>query len=128
MEVGTELPTITKRIDQPNIDAYAEAAGDFNPIHLDNEFAKTTQFGGTIAHGMMVAAILSELLSNAHKLEWPRTGKLKIRFKAPVKPGETVTAYGTVKQAKGHEITYSVGIRNQDAEDVITGEATLTIA
>ena len=132
MQAGDELMPITRSIDQTDVDAYAEAAGDFNPIHIDEEFATTTQFGGTIAHGMMVATMLSELMATEFKRDWANTGKLKIRFRAPVRPGDTVTAHGQVKRIRhgegGTEITCTVGVRDQVGEAAISGDATVTIS
>ena len=60
---GDALPAVEREIDQTRIELYAEASGDFNPIHVDREYAAGTQFGSTIAHGMMVAAIVSEAMA-----------------------------------------------------------------
>ena len=132
MQPGNELKSITREIAQTDVGAYAEAAGDFNPIHLDEEFAGGTQFGGTIAHGMMIAAMLSELMATDFGRTWATTGKLKIRFRAPVRPGDTVTAHGQVKRVRardgGTEVTCTVGVRNQDGEDAITGDAVVTVS
>ena len=139
MEVGTELRSITRTVEQANITAYAEASGDFNPIHLDEEFARTTRFGGTIAHGMMIAAMLSELMAAEFTGAWTNTGQLKIRFRSPVRPGDTVTAHGEVsrvrgevsrvrEEAEGTKFTCSVGIRTCKGESAITGNATVVVA
>ncbi len=55
---GEALATIEKIVSQDKIDEYAKATGDFNPIHINQAFAETTQFGGTIAHGMLIAAYI----------------------------------------------------------------------
>lgn len=132
MDVGTELKPITRRVEQVDIAAYAEASGDFNPIHLDEEFARSTRFEGTIAHGMMIAAMLSELMAAEFKRDWTNSGHLKIRFRAPVRPGDTVTAHGRVsrvrEEAVGTRVTCSVGIRGEDAEESITGSATVVVS
>ena len=129
MNPGTVLPTVEKHITQEQIGKYAEASGDFNPIHIDPAFAAKTQFGGTIAHGMMVAANISEMMSAAFGHAWADSGKLKIRFRAPVRPGDTVTAFGEVKSVRetdaGNEITCTVGIRRQDGENAIVGDASV---
>ena len=131
MKEGDSLPEIEKKITQAQIQVYAEASGDFNPIHVNEDFAKTTQFGGTIAHGMLIASNVSEMMATAFKKSWLENGRLKIRFKAPVKPGDTVSTFGTVKSIKenlgARETTCNVGVRNQSGEDVITGEAVVTI-
>ena len=132
MEVGTELRSITRTVEQANISAYAEASGDFNPIHIDEEFARATRFGGTIAHGMMIAAMLSELMAAEFAGDWVDTGQLKIRFRSPVKPGDTVTAHGEVSRvrevAEGTRITCSVGIRTDKGDSAITGNATVVVS
>lgn len=132
MEVGAELRSISRKIEQANISAYAEASGDFNPIHIDEEFARATRFGGTIAHGMMIAAMLSELMAAEFASDWTNTGQLKIRFRSPVKPGDTVTAHGEVSRvrevAEGVRIMCSVGIRTDKGDDAITGNATVVVS
>ena len=126
------LPTVEKLVTQEQIERYAEAAGDFNPIHIDHEFAATTQFGGTIAHGMLIAAFLSEMLTHTFHEDWLESGRLKIRFKAPVLPGDQITAFGRVKSVGekdgASEVTCTVGVRKQDGEAAITGDATVVIS
>ena len=122
---GDALPTVEKTVDQARIEMYAEASGDFNPIHVDEDFAAQTQFGGTIAHGMMIAATISEMMSAAFGTDWARSGKMKIRFRAPVKPGQRVTARGSVRSVaeseSGRRITCSVSVDKDDGETAITG-------
>ena len=131
MQSGDSLPTIEKQVTQEQIERYAAASGDFNPIHVDREYAASSQFRGTIAHGMMIAASISEIMTLAFDQDWLRRGKLKIRFRAPVYPGDTVTAFGHVKAVRerngAREITCSVGVRRQNGEAAITGDATVTV-
>ena len=132
MKEGDSLPVIEKVVTQGLIQKYAEAAGDFNPIHVDEEFAATSYFGGTIAHGMMIVATISEMMTVAFQADWLTGGRLKIRFRAPVRPGDTVSTFGKVKgvlnREGAKEIACSVGVRRQNEEDAITGDATVTIA
>ena len=122
---GDALPTVEKTVDQARIEMYAQASGDFNPIHVDEDFAAQTQFGGTIAHGMMIAATISEMMSAAFGMDWARSGKMKIRFRAPVKPGQRVTARGSVRSvaesASGRRIVCSVSVDKDDGETAIAG-------
>ena len=116
-------------VSQERIDRYAAASGDFNPIHVDREFAARSQFGGTIAHGMLVAASISEMMTQAFQEDWLQTGRLKLRFRAPVYPGETITAFGQVKGVRARngatEVSCTVGVRKQNEELAITGDATV---
>ncbi|MCI0439171.1 MAG: MaoC family dehydratase [Chloroflexi bacterium] len=131
MDPGDALPTVEKHVTQERIERYAEASGDFNPIHVDAEFAKGSHFGGTIAHGMMVAAYISEMMTLAFRESWLGGGRLKIRFRAPVYPGDTITAFGQVKKIERRdgfeEIACSVGVRRQNGEVAITGDATVSV-
>jgi 3-hydroxybutyryl-CoA dehydratase len=71
---------------------FAAASGDNNAMHINEEFASTTQFGGRIAHGMLTASVISAAI--AGRLPGPGTVYLSqnIRFRAPVRPGDTVHA------------------------------------
>ena len=132
MQKGDSLPQVEKQVDQARIEQYASASGDFNPIHIDQEFATQTQFGGTIAHGMMVAATISEIMTSAFGADWARTGKMKIRFRSPVKPGQTVTASGSVRKVTSegdyNRISCSVTVVKDDGEVAISGQTEVTVA
>ncbi|MEX0682655.1 MAG: MaoC family dehydratase [Dehalococcoidia bacterium] len=122
-EVGASLPSVTKLITQDKINTYAQAGGDKNPLHTDAEFAARTQFGGTIAHGMLVLAYVSEMLTAAFGEDWLARGRMKIRFRAPARPGDTVTASGNVTFTSGGRIVCAVECRNSAGELLISGEA-----
>ena len=129
MNEGDVLPSVERTITQDRIAKYAAASGDFNPIHVDEAFAADSRFRGTIAHGMLVAASVSEVMSAVFGLDWLDDGRLKLRFRAPVFPGDTITAYGVVKavgEGEGTgEVVCSVGVRRQTGEAAITGEASV---
>ena len=124
---GDSLPTIEKVVTQDQIEKYAHASGDFNPIHIDHEFAATTQFGGTIAHGMMVAATISEMMAAAFERNWPESGSMKIRFRSPVKPGQRITTQGSVRRVDAADgisrIWCTVSVVKDDGETAIAGQA-----
>ena len=80
-----------RSVTQQRISHYAAASGDNNPLHIDEEFAATTQFGGTIAHGMMVFGYMSDALLQTYGVDWVKTGRMRARFRAPARPGDTVS-------------------------------------
>ena len=88
---------ITKTIEQSDVDAFADVTGDRNPIHVDEEFAKTTRFGKRIAHGMLTASLISSVLAN----KLPGEGSVylgqTLQFVAPVFPGDEITAREAAK-------------------------------
>lgn len=104
---------LVKRVDQAMINDYAEVSGDKNPIHIDSEFAKGTQFGGTIAHGMLVLAFVQEALVRKFGHDALFGKKLSARFKAPVRPGDNVSI-----DLKGDE-ECKIQCRNQNGEVVL---------
>ena len=122
-EVGNELPAVVREVTQLKIDRYAEASGDHNPLHVDPAFAATTQFQGTIVHGMLVLAYLSEMLTGAFGQRWLDAGRLKIRFRAPARPGDTITSTGTVTRVEGENVSCNIESRNQTGEVLISGQA-----
>jgi len=124
--VGAELPSLAKTLSQEKIDRYARASGDFNPIHMDPAFAAQTPFGGTIAHGMLLLAYLSEMLTAAFGQAWLAGGRLKIRFKGAARSDETVTIGGHVQRVQeGHEgcrLWCDVECLNQQGEVLVAGQ------
>jgi len=123
LAVGSELPPVVKEITQKTIARYADASGDHNPLHVDPDFAATTQFEGPIAHGMLVLAYLSEMLTGAFGDRWLESGHLKIRFRAPARPGDTITATGTVTAVDGGFVSCDIECKNQTGETLISGQA-----
>ena len=95
---GLRLPELYKEIDQEKINNWAAISGDFNRLHVDPEYARTTSFGGTIAHGPMALAFLNELMMSWAGAKWAIGGRLlDVRFKAPIRPGERIKISGTIK-------------------------------
>lgn len=95
LEVGM-TDVYGKTLTDADIVLFSGISGDINPVHLNHEFASTTMFEGRIAHGMLVASFISTVIGT--KLPGPGciyVGQ-SLRFKAPVKSGETVTARVTV--------------------------------
>ena len=131
MRSGDVLPSISKVVVQEDINMYAEASGDPNPLHLDQDFAADTHFGRIVAHGMLVLAYISEMMTQAFGRHWLEAGHLKVRFRAPVYPGDQVTTFGEVRRVSKEDgnvrLECFVGCRNKQGEEVINGEASVTM-
>lgn len=131
MKEGDSITEVVKEITSEQVLLYAKASGDFNPIHVDAKFAEGSQFGRNIAHGMMVAASISESMSLTFGASWHASGKVKIRFRSPAYPGDTVTASGQIQkilQSKEEtEIRCSVSVTNQAEEVIISGTSSVII-
>jgi len=125
---GPEVAAVTRLLTQPMLNAYAEASGDHNPIHIDEAFARTTPMGGTIAHGMLVLSFISEMMAGAFGERWLASGSLDVRFRAPARPGDTVTARATQQEPKDGRLRYAVECVSQTGEALITGAAEVDAA
>lgn len=117
---------IAKTITDADIVLFAGVSTDVNAVHMDEDFAKTTMFGGRIAHGMLSASLISAVLGN--RLPGPGTIYLSqsLRFRAPVRPGDTVHARVTVKEVVADKCRVVVDtVCTVGDKVVIDGEATL---
>ena len=132
LTVGTDLPPMVKPVRQEEINLYARASGDYNPIHIDEDFAKKTPLKGTIAHGMLILAYISELMTASFGESWLRGGTLEVRFRTPARPGDSVSVSGQVgaveREGEATLVKCNVSCRNQDGEVIIGGEATVKMA
>ena len=88
----------SREVTGADIDAFAEVTGDDNPVHLDEAYAAKTRFGGRIAHGMLSAGYISTVLGS----RMPGPGAIylsqSLRFRRPVRIGDTVTATATISE------------------------------
>ena len=129
IQEGKIFDPVVKHITQENISLYAEASGDFNPIHIDESFAAKTPLGGTIAHGMLSLAYVSEMMTSAFGQNWLSEGKLRAKFKEPARPGDTLTINGKIICLEQRDdVSYancSFECLNQKGEMIVTGETTV---
>lgn len=126
LKIGDKA-SMAKTVSEYDIYTFAGVTGDFNPVHIDTEFAKNTMFKERIAHGMLSAGFISAVLGTA----LPGANSIymgqELAFKAPVKIGDTVTA--TVEVIEKIEAKSRVILRttvtNQDGVVVVDGKATI---
>jgi len=94
-EIGAEFESPARTVTEADIVQFAGLSGDYNPLHIDEEYCKTTIFGGRIAHGPLVYAIAAGLLFQLHLYDDTLIAFLgfeDLRFTKPVKPGDTIHA------------------------------------
>jgi 3-hydroxybutyryl-CoA dehydratase len=118
-----QISAVVRELPQAMIDAYAQASGDYNPIHIDPAFAASTPMGGTIAHGMLVLAFISEMMTAAFGENWLSSGGLDVRFRAPARPGDRITARARRMESKDGRLRYAVECVSQKDEVLISGTA-----
>ncbi|RLA21017.1 MAG: (R)-hydratase [Gammaproteobacteria bacterium] len=124
-EVG-QTDSISKTVTETDLVLFAAVTGDFNPIHVDEEYAKKTMFKGRIAHGVISAGIISAVL--AMKLPGPGSIIMEknIKFKAPVRIGDTVTATVTITEIiKEKRIIKLHTVCTVAGKEVNTGDCTM---
>lgn len=121
------MKALTARITDSKIRTYALLVGDFNPIHLDEEYAKKTIFKGRIAHGMLCAGLISAAIAK----EYPGSiyTNQYLMFRRPVRINDCVTVYlAEDGPRRGRKLVLHTECRNQIDEVVITGSATISLA
>jgi 3-hydroxybutyryl-CoA dehydratase len=121
--------TFAKTITQADIEAFAGLTGDRNPLHLDDAFARRSRFGRPIAHGTLVAGVISAALGTV--LPGPGAIYLSqtLKFLRPVFPEDTVTATVEVTAYRADKgiVTLRTTCANQLGDRVIEGEAVLLV-
>ena len=124
-----EKAQLSRVISEDDIRRMADITGDFNPVHMDEEFASRTRFRGRIAHGVFSAGLISAVLGT--KLPGPGAVYLKqtLDFLYPVRAGDTLTAEVEVTSWRADKriITLKTRCLNQDGKDVVYGEAVLLV-
>lgn len=124
-----ERASFTKTVTEADVTTFAGLIGDFNPIHVDAEYARKSRFGDRVAHGMFTAGLISAVLGN--KLPGPGSIYLsqQIEFLAPVYIGDTITATVEVTAWRANKriITLRTDCSNQAEKEVVTGQAVLLV-
>ena len=129
VKVGDKV-SFTKTVSEDDIIAFAEVTGDKNPLHLDDSYAAKTRFKERIAHGMLSAGYISAALGTRLA---PNSTVIYIsqdlRFRRPVKIGDTITATCEVTdlQPDRRFATVKTTCINQASEEVLLGEATVLL-
>jgi len=117
--------SFSKHVTEQDVVLFAAVSGDVNPVHLDEDFAAGTVFGGRIAHGMLTGAVISAALA----MELPGPGVIylgqTLRFTRPVKLGDRITVQleVTEKRDDKHIVKLACTVTNQDDKVVASGEA-----
>ncbi|HEX2863982.1 MAG TPA: MaoC family dehydratase [Deinococcales bacterium] len=124
--VGRE-ESLTKTVTEADVVAFAGVSGDWNPVHVDAEYAARTRFGQRVMHGMFSAALISNVLGT--RLPGPGAVYLgqTLRFRAPVFIGDTLKVTARVKAQRDDRplLTIETIVTNQKGDVTTEGEATV---
>jgi 3-hydroxybutyryl-CoA dehydratase len=128
IQIG-QRASFTKTVTESDVTTFAGLIGDFNPLHVDAEYARKSRFGQRVAHGMFTAGLISAVLGN--KLPGPGAIYLsqQLEFLAPVFIGDTITATVEVSTWRPEKriITLRTDAYNQADRQVVTGKAVLLV-
>lgn len=124
LKVGAQAE-LTKTITEADIVLFAGLTGDFYPVHMDEEYAKRTRFGGRIAHGMLVGSLVSTVNGWILGAGGGISLRQALEFRKPVKPGDTITVKGEITELMPDKRQLKIRhtLTNQRGEVVIVGEA-----
>jgi 3-hydroxybutyryl-CoA dehydratase len=124
-----ERASFTKTVTESDVTTFAGLIGDFNPIHVDAEYARKSRFGQRVAHGMFTGGLISAVLGN--KLPGPGAIYLsqQLEFLTPVFIGDTITATVEVTSWRPEKriLTLKTDCYNQQQDQVLTGKAVLLV-
>ena len=123
MAVSTMLKPAELKVTESVVQAYAQITNDFNPIHVDPEFAAGTPLGGAIAHGTLSLCLVWQCLQDNFGDNVFADLDLDVRFVKPVFVGETVTAGG--RKSDDEPGRYEIWVRGADGSDRISGSLRL---
>ena len=124
IKIGDEA-SLSRTITEAHIVNFAGITGDFNPVHVDAEYAQQSMFGERICHGMLMAGLISAVLG----MQLPGSNAIylgqDLKFTAPVKIGDTVTVTATVTEKRDDKriIKLRTTVSNQKGELVVDGNA-----
>ncbi|MFX1369343.1 MAG: MaoC family dehydratase [Promethearchaeota archaeon] len=120
---------VVHTVTEEDIKTFGDLSGDYNPVHFDEEWAKTTMFKGRIAHGILTAAFISAAIGM--KLPGPGTVYMSqsMKFLGPVRIGDTITARVEIVDLNDEKqrVTLKTTCTNQKGKVVLDGEALITL-
>lgn len=124
LKPGDTLPSKSLSVTQELINQYADICGDYNTLHVDVEAMKSNEmFGGsTIAHGTINVEPLLQAICDIQGTTWPKEGTtIDLQFRAPVKPGMTISNKLTVKEKTSSSAVCDMEIVDQTGAPCVRG-------
>jgi 3-hydroxybutyryl-CoA dehydratase len=126
------IERFTKTVAETDVHLFAGITGDFSPIHVDEEFARSTRFGGRIAHGALLVGFVSTVMAKMTALLPPPGGvsyKYEMKFVGPVRLADTVTTELRLAEVRRErrELVFAARSRNQRGDTVLEGQTILKV-
>jgi acyl dehydratase len=125
---GQRLEQVVQTIERADLVRYAGASGDFNPIHWNDEWARSVGLPGVIAHGMFSMGVAARMVS-AFARDPAAIKRLRVRFASMIQPGQTMTVSGEVAEVSGGRVRIRYWGEDENGNRVLSkGEAELELA
>tara|TARA_A100001011_G_scaffold317962_1_gene337513 strand:- start:621 stop:1016 length:396 start_codon:yes stop_codon:yes gene_type:complete len=126
-----KIKSIKKLISERMVQDYAEVSGDYNPIHLDEDYAKKTEFKNKIVHGMLLISNITEIMFKNFGNSWNKNGTLKIKFRNPLPVNSNLETNLKIKKLDknkdGTLYTCEVMCNDHDGNILISGIASVLV-
>jgi acyl dehydratase len=130
VDVGMAIPSLNKKPTNHQLSIYAKASGDYNPIHLDRDFAVERGLPGVIVHGQLSTCFLGQMLTDWLK-ENGRVIRLSVSYKGMNFPGDVLTCSGKITDKNIDQdrrlLEISVWIERQTGDRTLSGSATVEL-
>lgn len=127
LELG-DKDSVSKTITETDVYLFAGISGDFNPMHVNEEYAKTTSFGSRVAHGPLTQSLSAPLVG----MKLPGLGTIAVefstRFKAPVFFGDTITVTGEIVEKIQDKKWVRVALTWTNQKDVVVAEGSAVVS
>ncbi len=127
MDVGDQIPELKVTPDKYLPHRYAGASGDFNPIHIDPEFAKAVGLPGNILHGLYGMALVARANVQAAGGDLRKLRRLSVQFRSMGFPEQEITVSGTVKEMRDGRAVVECVAEQGDRKIIKNAEAELEI-
>jgi acyl dehydratase len=128
LNAGDQIPELKVTPDKYLPHRYAGASGDFNPIHIDPEFAKAVGLPGTILHGLYGMALVARAAVQAVDGDPRSLKRLSVQFRGMGFPEQEITVTGTVKETSGERVVLALEAEQGGNRIIRNAEAELTLA
>jgi 3-hydroxybutyryl-CoA dehydratase len=124
MAVG-DKETVTLTLTEEHVEAFAKATGDFNPLHMDQEYAEQTPFGKRIAHGVLLNGIISGILGTKMPGLGTVAREMNAKFSRPAFIGDTITAVVELveKKERVNMCNFKYFVNNNEGKTIVKGNA-----
>lgn len=128
MQVGDEMGPFSVTVTREQLVRYAGASDDYNPIHYDEEAARSFGLPGVIVHGMLNMGLIARFVMESGFPPGARLERYQVRFRSMVQPGQTLAITARVRAIEGPHATLDVSLGVPDQKPAVQGKMVVALA